>query len=240
MLERSTQAPAVRLAARVVGLELALLPERLERAAELLEHVRQVGLRHLDHPLVAAEERRVGEVRGTDVGRVEVVGPLEEPGLGVETGATCVVRDPHLRAGQPGDRLDSIGLGGAHVRGRQEPQGPLGEGVGFEGALQATEAGQRHEAHERIDGVSRRDFARQLVAESWLPLGPGEQRAYRERQLGSRRRFAVVKREEESAGRLNVLSRGQRFRHDLAHQRQDAIRQRDLTLKRILATHSTE
>ena len=53
------QARTLGFIARVVRLELALFPQGFESTAELVENVRHVRLRHLDHPLVPAEESRL-------------------------------------------------------------------------------------------------------------------------------------------------------------------------------------
>jgi hypothetical protein len=82
-LERAGQLVSVGRVPRIVALEFRILPEGLEGAGEVVDHVRQVAAGHLHHPLVAGAERRRGEVGRTDVRRGQAVGAVEQPRLRV-------------------------------------------------------------------------------------------------------------------------------------------------------------
>ncbi len=61
------------LISRVVGLELDRLPQGLERAAKVIQHVRQIRRAHLQHPFVSRAQRRRGEVRRANIGGRQLV-----------------------------------------------------------------------------------------------------------------------------------------------------------------------
>ena len=136
VVEGPPQARAAVLRGGIERLELAALPQGLEGAGELLQHVQHVHLADLHGPLEAAAERGTGQVGGAHVGGAEPGVAMEQPGLGVKPRTSPVVRDTHLGAGELGHGLDGLGLRGAGVGRRQargardlrrhrEAQGPL-------------------------------------------------------------------------------------------------------------------
>ena len=62
---------------RIVGLELGIRPQGLERAAELVDHVVEVGIADLDHPLVTRAEGGGGANRPV-VAAASKSGPAED------------------------------------------------------------------------------------------------------------------------------------------------------------------
>ena len=122
LAQRRPQPRSLCLIARVVGLELSFFPERFEGASELVEDVRHVRLRHLDHPLMPAEERSLRKVGGRRVASVELVRvgqratPSHADGFGVRR-RRC---GPRRRGGRDG--VDSVRFGGARVGRGQQPQ----------------------------------------------------------------------------------------------------------------------
>ena len=145
------------LGRRIVRLELGVVPQPLERSAELVDDARKVRRADLHHPLEPAAERRRGEVGRSDVRGVQPGASLEEPCLGVKPRPANVVGDADLGAGQRSDRLDGVHLGGPGEHGGEEPDPRAASRCPFELLAHRPNAAERHERSEDVDRVRRRD-----------------------------------------------------------------------------------
>ena len=153
------KALAAILGGGVVWLELGVVPEPVERPAELVDDAREVRRADLHHPLEPATEGGSGEVGRSDVRGVQPGASLEEPRLCVKPRASNVVRDADLGTGQGGDRVDGIHLGGPGEHGREEPDPRTAPRGAFELLAHGANAAERHEGGENVDRVRRRDLA---------------------------------------------------------------------------------
>jgi len=107
-------------AVAVVGLERAFVPVLRKGCLELAQDGGVVDLGEAHVPLAPVSERGVREVRGADDARGETRVAVEEPGLGVEAGAACVVAHADLGP-ERDERVERLVVGGAHVRGGEHP-----------------------------------------------------------------------------------------------------------------------
>ena len=201
----AAEAIAVRLVVGIVRLELGIVPEAGEGAAELVDDLREVGGAHLDHPLVAGTEGGGGEVRGADVRGVELGLALEEPGLGVEAGAARVVGDLHLGIRKARERVDGFDLGGAGEDGGEDAQLAAASGKTVERGGDGADAAQADEGGEDVDAIGALDLAADLVREGRLRAIAREERADGERRRGATRRGSLVNRGEKARRRKRRL-----------------------------------
>jgi hypothetical protein len=183
---------------RVVPLELAVFPQGVERAAELLDDAARLGLARLQVPLEPIREGGRRDVGRADVHGAEPRRTMEEPRLRVQPGAPRVERYPYLGSGQPGDGVERLAVGRAQVRGREHPKPLASPREHLERVPESSPAVPLDEGHEHVDGVSALDLRRDLRAEARLVPRVGEERRDGQRHRRPRwRRGRAVDRQKD-------------------------------------------
>ena len=119
------------IASGFVVLELWLLPVLFERGLEALDDLGILGRAHAYIPLEPLDLRRMGEVRRSDVGRVQTTFSMEQPRLGVEPRPRNLVGDFDLRA-ERDQCIEGASFGRAGVDARNHPDSSPGACPRFE------------------------------------------------------------------------------------------------------------
>jgi hypothetical protein len=168
----------------------------------------------------------------------------EEPGLCVEARALDVVRDAHLGAGQPRERLDRAELRRAREHRGEHAQAPAAVRERLELGRHLAEPSHRDERGDHVHRVGRGDLGLELVAQARVGGAPREQRALGERGQRPRGRERTVD-GAQALGAGHVLAAAWLafalvfVRVGLFEQRDEPVRERELGLgvSRVTEAH---
>ena len=170
---------------RVVGLELGLVPVLLERGPDPVDDPRVVDGRGSDIPLQPVEQRRVRQVRRSDIGRVEAGVALEEPGLRVQSRLGRLVRDLDLRP-QAHELVQRPLLGRARVDAGDDAHLAAAEQELLELLADQPDACESHEGAQEVDPIGALDLEGKLRADLQIPVPVGQEDAVAKRDAGAR------------------------------------------------------
>ncbi|MFM2089738.1 MAG: hypothetical protein RLZZ127_227 [Planctomycetota bacterium] len=173
----------------VVGIEapeLAVLPQPVEGGREGVQQVGGVMLGRLERPFQAAAQGGDTDIRRADIDGAETGGAVEAPCLGVQPRPPGVVADLQGCGREAGQRLQRLGIRGAHV-GRTQHADASAAGRQIEkGIAQLPEAVPLDETDDEIDLVAGGEFGGQLLAQGRFSGTAGQQGRTAQRGLWPR------------------------------------------------------
>ena len=206
--ERDRQRLTMLDVVRVVALELAVGPKRLEVSDGTGKQRLLRTLGQLDSPLQAACQRCAREVGAAHVGRAETRLALEQPGLRVQACAAAIEGNANLAPWQARQFIERARLGRAGVRRGQDAQPRSTLALCARGrdllqhVLQLTDPGYGDEADQDVDLIGRGQFAPDLLKQRRRALAGSEQPGNRETNLGRYLELPIALHGTQNAQRL--------------------------------------